>query len=157
MLYCDGVLHAWFAVAWTAALHARFRRQPLASANMCWLEALTLLLAARTWLVSTSSTCRIKGDNIAALRLAMGLSSASSALNAIGAELALDCSLELYELHLFEHITGLSNITADALSRLSAKPVPKPMPICCVSEARVTPPDFDTNSFWLVNARRVKK
>jgi len=147
-LYDRKVLVAWYSVTWSPDLHTRFNRIPGQSANMGWLEALNILVGARTWEHRFSQTAvRVKNDNMAALQLSLSLASGSPELNAIGAELALDIALQRYSITLAGHIPGVSNDTADALSRLSA-PVPRPMPRECRIELRVNAANTDADDFW---------
>ena len=51
----------------------------------------------------------------------------SKELNALAREFALDHALRTYRLHWLEHISGATNLDADALSRQTA-PVPPEFP-----------------------------
>ncbi len=128
---------------WNTRLFNLRRGEP---ANMCLFEALTFLLAARLWLPSAATKgCRVKSDNIAALRLAINLSSRSSNLNRVGMELALDLALGRYVAEALEHIPGVSNIEPDALSRLKGGECS--LPVRCRSDSRVTVPALDRSYF----------
>ena len=109
-------------------------------------EALTLLLSIRLWLVRQSTLrIRLKSDSLGALRLAMKLSSSSQSLNRIAQEIALHLALDEAQIDLLENIPGITNVQADALSRLYA-PDAKVIPVSLVSARRVFPqersPDF---------------
>jgi hypothetical protein len=146
VLYSDGALKAWFAFEWADATHSLFNLRRGEPANMCLFEALTFLLAARLWLpLAATKGCRVKSDNIAALRLAINLSSRSSNLNRVGMELALDLALGRYVAEALEHIPGVSNIEPDALSRLKGGECS--LPVRCRSDLRVTVPALDRSYF----------
>ncbi len=110
-------------------------------------EALTLLLRVRQWLTSRSHcNIRLKSDSLGALRLAMKLSSPNTHLNKIAQEIALHLALEDALISLLEHVPGVSNIQADALSRLHA-PDAKELPQSLYSAKRVYPSPRDSY-FW---------
>eukprot|EP00438_Fugacium_kawagutii_P015975 Skav227112 [mRNA] locus=scaffold199:430834:442141:+ [translate_table: standard] len=68
-------------------------------------------------------------------------------MNVIAREFALDLALKEYRLHWVEHIFGVTNVEADALSRLNA-PIPKDFPETLKSAARRRV-KFDRD-FWKV-------
>ena len=110
-------------------------------------EALTLLISIRQWLVQKSlSNVRIKSDSLGALRLAMELSSSSPHLNKVAQEIALHLAIGDAQISLLEHIPGITNIQADALSRLNA-PDAKTIPGSLSNAKRVFPPNWDAR-FW---------
>jgi hypothetical protein len=144
--YAAGSLQAWFAFEWSDETHRLFNLRRGEPANMCVFEALTLLVAARLWMASTAAKgCRIKADNLAALRLAVNLSSKSSNLNRIGMEISLDLALGKYVADVLEHIPGITNVEPDALSRLQNGECS--LPAKCTSELRRTVPALDKGYF----------
>lgn len=76
----------------------------------------------------------------------MKLSSSSPHLNKIAQEIALHLAIGDAEISLFEHIPGVTNIQADALSRLIA-PDAKSIPENLGQALRVYPPPRD-RMFW---------
>ena len=101
----------------------RFKVQIGDAAGQSYWEALSILCAIRAWgkfVKDRHVRLKIRTDNMAALRLAIKLSSKSPLLNGIGAEIAL--SLEPYNLEelVAEHVPGKLNVRADTLSRLWA-------------------------------------
>ena len=68
-------------------------------------------------------------------------------------EAALDLSLGRYEVSTFVHIPGVTNIEADALSRLTALE-PKPFPASLVHVPEARPADHRAEAFWLVKGSR---
>ena len=62
---------------------------------------------------------RVRSDSVSALTLVMKLKSAGWGSNVVAMEMALDIADHLYTPTVLEHIKGASNITADALSRLT--------------------------------------
>ena len=109
-----------------------------------------MLGAARAWLPSLPGAITVvKSDSLAALRLALRLSSRSRALNKVGMELALDQALSLCELKSLEHVPGLANVSADAVSRIYA-PHPLVLPAGCLYSNRLPEASRETD-FWRTN------
>ena len=79
-----------------------------------------LSIALRHWSakwLQTRVVLSIRSDNIAALSMLCKVSARSKALGIFARELALDISHACYSPEVVEHITGVSNVTADMLSR----------------------------------------
>ena len=126
VLYQHAIPMRWFATDLPAVVLDKFKASKGDPAfNTAW-EALALLIGLRLWLPGLSQRCgvRVKSDNVGALRMLFNLSSPSVALNVIAREVALDLAGENFQLSELAHIPGLTNVTADALSRLWA---PDPM------------------------------
>ena len=88
------------------------------------LEALAVLVALRLWRhywARVGVSLRIRSDSVSTLTLLVKLrvSCSSSSLSLIARELALEFGTSSYKPLLFQHIPGLSNDWADALSRLT--------------------------------------
>ena len=110
-------------------------------------EALTLLICIRQWLTRNALlNVRIKSDSLGALRLAMKLSSSSPRLNQVAQGIALHLAIGDAQISLLEHIPGVTNIQADALSRLTA-PEAKSIPGFLSNAKRIFPPNRDSD-FW---------
>ena len=86
------------------------------------LEALAILVSLREFAEHWKSErimLTIRADNIAALAMCAKMQPHSQQLGIVARELALDVADSSYSPDIVEHIPGLSNIAADALSRLS--------------------------------------
>ncbi|CAE7389519.1 unnamed protein product [Symbiodinium natans] len=107
----------------------------VSSYNTLW-EGLALLVAFRLWLpaLTHGSVFRAKSDNLGFLMALSKGSAKSPALNVLAREFAFDQATRCYQIRGLVHIAGVSNVQADALSRLSA-PERKPFP----SELLATP------------------
>ena len=95
------------------------------------LEALTALVALREWCEHWKK-CRVvlavQGDNMATLTLITKMQPHSARLALVAREMALDICSAIYSPDIVGHVPGVSNVTADALSRLKAPTEPKPLP-----------------------------
>ena len=83
-------------------------------------EALTLLVALRQWRYHWATrrcVLHVASDNIAALSMVCKIQPHSPMLNLIARELALDVADAIYQPQICEHVPGVANIAADALSR----------------------------------------
>ena len=88
------------------------------------LEALSVLVALKLWRkywARTGVSLRIRSDSVSTLTLLVKLrvNCSSHSLSIIARELALEFGTATYKPLLFQHIPGLSNDWADALSRIS--------------------------------------
>ena len=94
----------------------------LCSVDQQALEALTILIALREWSEHWRSIrlilC-IRTDNIAALKKVARMQPHSQQLAIIAREVALDIASAMYTPDIVEHVPGVSNIAADALSRIN--------------------------------------
>ena len=117
--------------------------------NTLW-ESLALLIAFRLWLprFPFGLDIRCKSDSMASINAFIKLASPSM-LGPIMREAALDLALGSYQLGVFEHIPGVTNVIPDALSRLWA-PQPKPFPLE-VSNAKEEVVPLRDSSFWRVS------
>ena len=152
ILVLNGSLHRYFKSDITSHDLSKFRATVGESAwNTVW-EALALLIAFRLWLplFPTNVVVRCKSDSRAALGAILKLSTASRSLQPIVREIALDMAQGVYNVQLFQHIPGFTNVLPDALSRLSApgeagKPFPSRLQSIQESETPVR-----DSSFWRV-------
>ena len=114
-------------------------------------EALALLVACRLWLPRFEGKARVhcKSDSLALLlSLVKGRAKAPD-LAVVSREFSIDMARDKYRLHLLTHIPGITNIEADALSRVYAPnpPVlPKSLEGVPRAEVRLGP------DFWIVDA-----
>ena len=79
-------------------------------------ESLALLIVLRMWLPGFAKhrvSVRVRGDNMAALAML------AKSLQIIARELALDLSQCSYSPDFIEHVPGVANSVADALSRMA--------------------------------------
>ena len=116
----DGCVVSWFASELThhdEAIHKQSRGEAEGQQN--W-EALCVLVAVRCWAtrwLDKRVSITMKSDNMAALSLAARLKSKVSSL--IAKETALVYSSASFQPRYVEHIPGVLNYSADALSRLT--------------------------------------
>ena len=87
----------------------------------------------------------LQADNTATLQAAMDLKSGKPLMNAMAGEVALRLDRLRSQMAMTEHIPGLLNIEADALSRLSAG---KELPASLRSSKRFKVPLRDSD-FWM--------
>ena len=129
-------------------------------------ETLSVLLALKHWskdLASCSVELQIQSDSLVALATSKRLSSSTSTLNFLGAEIALICEEIGLERLRTSHIPGAANKTADWLSRpdkvaKEAKPAElQDIPIHAATEGRgpefyhLTPPQL-APGLWRVSS-----
>lgn len=156
VLRVDSSLSSYFATPLPDHLLTRFKAQrgdP--KYNTLW-EGLALLVALRLWLpeLGRSSSVRTKSDNMGALFMLAKGKAKSQDLNKLAREYALDQALELYRLTWLDHIPGLTNLEADALSRLFCpKPAVMPAHLKDVVKSSV---DLGAN-FWKVGRLEAKQ
>ena len=85
-------------------------------------ESLALLIILRMWLPGFAKhrvSVRVRGDNMAALAMLAKMQPKSRSLQIVARELALDLSQCSYSPDFIEHVPGISNGVADALSRMA--------------------------------------
>ena len=149
ILYKKSVPQRWFSAELSPALLEKFKAKKGESGfNTAW-EALALLTALRLWLprLPKMLSVRVKSDNVGALRMLLNLTSSSDPLSIIAREVALDIAADNYQISELEHVPGITNVAADALSRLWA---PQSEPLPNLGEAvQDVAPDFSPD-FWKV-------
>eukprot|EP00434_Breviolum_minutum_P038994 symbB.v1.2.034605.t1/scaffold4499.1/size38882/7 len=150
VLYRKSIPVRWFSAPLSSELLEKFSAQKGdPGMNTAW-EALALLVALRLWLpkLPKQISTRIKSDNVGALRMLLKMTSPSGPLSTIAREIALDVAADNYQIAELEHVPGITNVAADALSRLWA---PQPEPLPNLGEAvQDLAPNFDS-SFWKVS------
>ena len=72
----------------------------------------------------------IKSDSVSALILVLNMRTTGHGTGIIAREIALDIAQNVYRPNVVEHIPGVSNISADALSRLCVPGKPETVPAC---------------------------
>ena len=143
----DNIPYEYFAESITTADLRRFSASVGEAKQTTLWEAFTLLICIRQWLVKSACLrVRLKSDSLGALRLAMKLPPSSPHLNRIAQEIALHLALDDAAIDLLEHVPGVTNVQADALSRLDA-PEPKVIPMCRTSDRRLYPAPRDEHSW----------
>ena len=83
-------------------------------------ESLVVLVSLRHWKSHwqrAQCTLEIKSDSVSALALASKLKSGGRGPNIVAREMALDLSGSPFRPQVFTHVPGVSNISADVLSR----------------------------------------
>ena len=115
-------------------------------------EALAVLVAARTWCQRGYRILNVRSDSAVGLAAVCNLKTKSPQILAIVLEASLDLALGRYQVRAADHIPGVSNLEADALSRLTA-PDAKAFPLSLVGVPRVSTDDFRLTKFWSLNRR----
>ena len=108
-------------------------------------------MAFRTW-GSPEAELEVRSDSAVALAAACQLKSHSHTILRIILEASLDLSLNRYRARSFTHIPGVTNIEADALSRLFA-PDSKALPASLPVTLEVRPVSHRAPEFWTVQSR----
>jgi len=86
-------------------------------------ESLIVLVALRAWKSywrTTRITLRVSGDNYTVLTLLLSMKAKGLGVSLVGRELALDLGDGAFRPNLVEHLPGVSNVTADVISRQHA-------------------------------------
>ena len=91
-------------------------------------------------------TIRVKSDSISARILALDLKTTGKANTLIAREIALDIAQDIYKPNVVEHIAGLSNVTADSLSRIYQPDASESIPLA-LSTVERTDIDMDSSLF----------
>ena len=122
VLYKGGTPMRWFASELPKEVLEKFTAKKGDPAyNTLW-EALALLVGLRLWLPKCPKnlSVRVKSDNVGALRMLLNLASRKELMAVIAREVALDIAAGNYRLTELVHVSGITNVVADALSRLWA-------------------------------------
>lgn len=138
----------WFASHLPAELLQKFQAQAGDPAHNTLWEAIALLVAMRLWLPRTDRklSVRIKSDNVGALRTLLKMTPPSQPMGQIAREIALDVAAGNYQITELRHVAGISNVVADALSRMWS-PEPLEFPLQIGEESRDPVPDFGSR-YW---------
>ena len=118
-------------------------------------EALAVLVGLRQWAPRWRKKrllLRVRSDSISALTALMYCRASGKGTNVIAKELALDIAEAVYRPTVAEHIPGVTNIAADALSRLFVPGKHYEIPACLSYATRVYPPNRGQSYFRAHNA-----
>ena len=139
----------WFSTPLSPEVLDKFKAKAGDPAFTTAWEALASLVALRLWLPSCSRSLstRMKSDNVGAIRMLLKMTSQSGTHAAIAREVALDIASGNYDIGELEHIPGVTNVAANALSRLWA---PQPMPVPFLGAAVKDQCPALNDSFWRV-------
>ena len=149
VLHCDGRAVSWLAIQLFPEDGGRLGVTFGASEGISVLEALAILIACRTW-GTPNRSLEVRSDSAVALAAAHRLKSKSSRVLRIVLEASLDLAHERYAVASTAHIPGVTNMEADAQSRLTAPhPVQFPASLSLVSQAKAA--DFRDPDFWRVD------
>jgi hypothetical protein len=149
VLHFNGRAASWLAVQLLPEDGERLGVTVGASEGISVLEALAILIACRTW-GSPDCSLEVRSDSAVALAASHRLKSKSSRVLRIVLEASLDLAHERYSVFSTAHIPGVTNVEADALSRLTApEPVQFPPSLSLVSQAKAA--DFRDPDFWRVD------
>ena len=106
-------------------------------------ELLSLLVSLVIWApILEHSKCqlRLRGDNVSALTAAVKLKAASGMMRFLARELAFTFSRFSFEPDIVQHVPGIANITADALSRCFCPATAYTIPKCLQQVVRTNVP-----------------
>jgi len=121
-------------------------------------ESLAALVALKLWKptwASRAAKLRLKGDSMTMLSLVVNMRPSSPQLSLIGQELSLVFSNVAFVPIMAQHIPGVANVAADALSRWHQPGKPRALPPQLRhARARVPPPRGD-DYFYLLNGNSV--
>eukprot|EP00435_Cladocopium_sp_Y103_P023242 s2849_g5.t1 len=126
-LRVSGELVSAFSSDLPGEVLAKFKADRGDSKHTTLWEALALLYACRVWLPAFRGRARVrcKSDSLSLLLMLTKGRAKSSDLSVIAREFALDQAKDRYRLHLLRHIPGITNVEADALSRVFAPFAPE--------------------------------
>ena len=116
----DHRIQSWFACDLGAAEQTILQISLAESAAQQVVEALVVLVALRAWKkrwLHQRVILRVKSDNISALVMCLKLKTSGHGTGIIARELALDIACSEYRPQIAEHVPGVDNVIADALSR----------------------------------------
>ena len=126
-LRVDGELKSAFSSDLPQGLLDKFQAKRGDAKHTTLWEAVAMLFACRAWLPQHKGVARVrcKSDSLSLLFMLTRGKAKSADLSKVAREFALDQAKDRYRLHLLRHIPGVTNIEADALSRVYAPVVPK--------------------------------
>ena len=113
-------------------------------------ESLALLIVLRLWLPEFTKhrvSIKVRGDNIAALTMLSRMQPKSASLQIVARELALDLSQCSYAPDFIEHVPGVANSVADALSRMAEVDSKFQLPVM-LTNARFDHPPARKAGWW---------
>jgi hypothetical protein len=120
VLRVNGIILQYFASQLTADDSRILGHELGTSCGQQTWECLAVLVALRLWAAvwQESYTClRVKSDSIAALCLTLSLKATGHGPILVARELALELGDGMFSPQVAERIPGITNLTADALSR----------------------------------------
>ena len=144
---------AWFACEVTDVDAQVLKIQKGSCSAQAVLEALAVLVALRTWFSSwrlQRAVLVVRSDSQAALGALGKLASPAPGVNAIAREVAIDLATSRYGVSIWEHLPGVQNEWADALSRLHQPEAPAQVPQAL---ARIKASEVDVRGFDWWEAR----
>jgi hypothetical protein len=116
----DNLIQSWFACGLSSEEMEILQISLAESAAQQVVEALVVLVALRAWKdrwLHQRVVLRVKSDNISALVMCLKLKTDGFGTGIVAREMALDIACSEYKPQIAEHIPGVDNIIADALSR----------------------------------------
>ena len=146
VLYVEGRAVSWIAEPLNSDDERRFRAVIGESSYISTWEALSMLVALRTW-AAQNSPVELRTDSACAIASLTSLRSKSSSVLKVALELALDLAEDKFEVLEVLHIPGVTNTEADALSRLWA-PKPLSVPFSLRDVRKATPANRGLADFW---------
>jgi hypothetical protein len=116
----DNTITSWFSCGISDVEEEILQISVAESAAQQVVEALAVLVALRGWKdrwMHERIQLRVKSDSISALVLTLNLKTSGHGTSIVARELALDIAHSEYRPSIAEHIPGVENVIADALSR----------------------------------------
>jgi hypothetical protein len=129
----DNLIQSWFACGLSDDEQTLLQISLAESAAQQVVEALVVLVALRAWKdrwVHQRVLLRVKSDNISALVMCLRLKTDGYGTGIVARELALDVACSEYRPQIAEHIPGVDNVIADALSRRHQPGANVQLPAC---------------------------
>ena len=144
--FATGTVHGYWADELSDLDVARFGAARGDPAWQTEWEMLAVLISLEVWKAKlVNSKVAIQTDNTATMYAALHLKSGKAIMNAMAGEISLRIDRARATIDLVEHIPGLLNYVADALSRLTAgKKLPEVLSAAPRFQALVRSADFWT-------------
>ena len=96
---------------------------------------------------------RVKSDSISALVLCLNLKTSGHGTSIVAREMALDIAHSEYKPNVAQHIPGIDNVVADALSRKFAPDFDFALPTCLKPEQELMLPQRDIAHYRTLQIR----
>ena len=153
VLHIGGIAAEWIAEPLTPFNESLFGAEIGVSDYISVWEALALLVALRTWGAQGDGRVELRTDSSCAIASLAGLRTKSPPILRVALELNLDLAESRYEVSEMFHIPGVTNVEADALSRLFA-PTALDFPATLEGTPRAATADRSAAEFWRSSSTR---
>ena len=142
----ESTIVSWFACGISPQEQSILQINTAESAAQQVVEALVVLVALRTWKHRWTHhriELRVKSDSISALVLCLNLKTSGYGTGIVAREIALDIAHSEYKPTVAQHIPGVDNVIADALSRKYAPGFDFELPSCLRPAQELLLPERD--------------